>query len=223
MVPRLVVTLDGALVREHPLEEETVSIGRRHGNDIQLNDMTVSGRHALVSKLSGEYFVEDLGSTNGTLVNGSPVGRTLLRHGDVIQTGAYQLTFLEDRATDYEPTMFIQAEMAATRLLPRAPDAPPLPAGLPLGALRVRNGAGGTTVWELRRPLSTLGYNGLLMAVIARGPEGYTIAAARSRRSRRASDVARLNGRVLGGGAVGLRPGDRIEVCGFAMEFVLLD
>ena len=60
---KLIMTLDGAVVREYPLEKDSISIGRKHGNDIQLNDLTVSGRHSLIVKMGEHVYVDDLGST----------------------------------------------------------------------------------------------------------------------------------------------------------------
>ncbi len=82
---KLILTLDGAVIREYPIEKDSLSIGRKHGNDIQLNDLTVSGRHALIVSMGEHIYVDDLGSTNGTLMNGARVTKTLLKHGDVIQ------------------------------------------------------------------------------------------------------------------------------------------
>lgn len=70
----------------------TVVIGRSPGADIVIGDDFVSGRHARVSPVDGEVVLEDLGSTNGTVLNGSPVTRaTTLRPGDRIDVGAVRL------------------------------------------------------------------------------------------------------------------------------------
>ena len=87
---KLIMTLDGAVVREYPIEKDSISIGRKHGNDIQLNDLTVSGRHSLIVKMGEHVYVDDLGSTNGTLLNGARVAKTLIKHGDVIQGSSMQ-------------------------------------------------------------------------------------------------------------------------------------
>ncbi|WP_455197964.1 FHA domain-containing protein, partial [Kaarinaea lacus] len=70
LVHRLILTLEGKIIREYPIEKYSLSIGRRHGNDIQLNDLSLSGRHARITWVPDHVFVEDLDSTNGTLVNG---------------------------------------------------------------------------------------------------------------------------------------------------------
>jgi len=69
-----------------------VVIGRSPGADIVIGDDFVSGRHARVSPSGGQVVVEDLGSTNGTLLNGSPVSRPQnLKPGDRIDIGTVRL------------------------------------------------------------------------------------------------------------------------------------
>ena len=62
---KLIMTLDGAVIREYEIDKDSISIGRKHGNDIQLNDLTVSGRHALVTTMGENAYVDDLGSMKG--------------------------------------------------------------------------------------------------------------------------------------------------------------
>lgn len=82
---KLIMTLDGAIIREFMIDKDSISIGRKHGNDIQLNDLTVSGRHALITSLGEDTYIDDLGSTNGTLLNGARIAKSVLTHGDIIQ------------------------------------------------------------------------------------------------------------------------------------------
>ena len=116
-MPKLIITMDGAVLREYPIESDSIAIGRRSGNDIQLNDLTVSGRHALLTTLGQNAYVDDLGSTNGTLVNGKRVNKALLKHGDVVQIGSHQFTYFSEDEEPYEPTMFIKAEFEPTKVI----------------------------------------------------------------------------------------------------------
>ena len=87
---KLIMTLDGAVIREYPIDKESLSIGRKHGNDIQLNDLTVSGRHTLIVTMGEHVYVDDLGSTNGTRVNDRrlrPERPHLLSNGDTVRFG----------------------------------------------------------------------------------------------------------------------------------------
>lgn len=219
MTAKLIMTLDGAIVREYPVNSDSISVGRKHGNDVQINDMTVSGRHALVSTLVGNTYVEDLGSTNGTLVNGRKVRKLLLKHGDVIQVGTHQLTYFLEEKADYEPTMFLRAEVAETQIIPADGDFGPDIKGMPLAGVRILNGPLAKKVLELRKPFNTLGYKGIKMAMITRSNIGYVIIAVKSHKGKRATDVPLINGKALGPEACPLQEHDILEIAGFQMEF----
>jgi len=77
---------------EIPMETSRLVFGRR-GADINLNDRLVSRRHAAIEAGSGRYLLKDLGSTNGTFLNGQPAGMEFLKHGDEIQLGSTLIRF----------------------------------------------------------------------------------------------------------------------------------
>ena len=87
---RAVLIWDG---RDVSLEQAVTVIGRSSGCDIVVDDPNVSRRHAEVRRLGDGYSLVDLGSTNGTEVNGQRVGETSLMNGDVIGVGTTRLTF----------------------------------------------------------------------------------------------------------------------------------
>ncbi len=221
---KLILTLDGEIINEHSLETEALSIGRKHSNDIQLNDLTVSGRHAMISHTHPDQtFVEDLGSTNGTLVNGNHVKKVALRHGDIIQMGHHQFTFLSEGSTQYEPTMFIKAELDETQMvLPDWESRAESIKGQPLAGLRTLNGPLARTIMELRKPFNTIGFQGHKMALISRGLDNYTISPVPATKSRRSSDLVLLNGEKLGPAAIALKPEDVISISGFEVEFYFI-
>ena len=68
---KLILSLDGQVLREVPLDKERVTIGRKPHNDIPIENLAVSGEHACIVTILNDSFLEDLGSTNGTLVNGN--------------------------------------------------------------------------------------------------------------------------------------------------------
>lgn len=226
MQSKLILTLDGEVVNEYQIADKPISIGRKHSNDIQLNDLTVSGRHALVSLTQPDTVtVEDLGSTNGTLVNGNHINKAILKHGDIIQIGHHQFTFLNSGKAKYEPTMFIKAEMDETQMvLPEWESRVEAIKGQPLGGLRTLNGPLAKTVMELRKAFSTIGFQGRKLALITRGLEGYTICEIRTpNKNRRGTDHPMLNGESIGLETTDLKPGDVINIAGFEVEFYLLD
>lgn len=220
MTAKLILTLDGAILKEYPINQESISIGRSRGNDIQINDKTISGRHALINTLGGETFVEDLGSTNGTLVDGKHISKILLMHGDVIQTGMHQLTYFSEEKAEYEPTMFIKAELSETQTINTGELPEHIAKGIPLAGAKILNGPSANTVMEMRKPFNTIGYKGISLAVIARGNTRYTISALKSVKSKRSSDAPLINGEPIGSLAQELKEHDVIEIAGFQMEFV---
>ena len=91
---KLLEVSDGNVIREHTLTEGVLRIGRNPGNDIQPDDASVSGNHALITVTPSRYMddamdvrIEDLGSTNGTRINGTVVKKQLLKHSDMAHSG----------------------------------------------------------------------------------------------------------------------------------------
>ena len=100
---KLVLFLKDQSPVEVPLAKERVTIGRRADNDVCLPYPAVSGEHAAVVTILTDSFLEDLGSTNGTLVNGRPVAKHFLRDRDQIDIGRQLLVFLADTDAHAEP------------------------------------------------------------------------------------------------------------------------
>jgi hypothetical protein len=93
--PALVVRSGGGRAGEHFLPEgERTTIGRSPDNDIFLDDVTVSRQHAVLIHRGDEFFIEDLGSLNGTYVNRKRIESARLEGGDEVQVGKYRLTFM---------------------------------------------------------------------------------------------------------------------------------
>ena len=216
---KLIQTLEGAVIREHTIDKDSISIGRKHGNDVQLNDLTVSGRHALITKMGEHMYVDDLGSTNGTLLNGARIAKSIIKHGDVIQVGNFQFTYFSDDEAEYEPTMFIQAEIEDTKVIDTKTMDMDTPKGERLAAVKIKNGPLAKKVLELRKPFNTIGFNGAKLAMIARNTENYTISTLKSTKARRDSDMPLLNGKPITLEAKVLNDHDVIELAGTQMEF----
>ena len=68
---KLILSMDGLVLKEIPLAKERTTIGRKPHNDIQIDNLAVSGEHAVIVTILNDSFLEDLGSTNGTVVNGN--------------------------------------------------------------------------------------------------------------------------------------------------------
>ncbi|HEV2769257.1 MAG TPA: FHA domain-containing protein [Solirubrobacteraceae bacterium] len=92
----LVIRSGGGRVGESfPLAGERLTIGRRPDSDVFLDDVTVSRDHALLVARQDAYFLDDLGSLNGTYVNRHRIESHRLEDGDELQVGKYKLTFLQ--------------------------------------------------------------------------------------------------------------------------------
>ena len=126
---KLIMSLDTAVIREVPLDKDRVTIGRKPHNDIQIDNLAVSGEHAVIVTILNDSFLEDLGSTNGTLVNGNPVKKHILQSNDVIEIGKYKLKYVSEApggqasVADFEKTMVLRAPMAKAAMEASAPAA----------------------------------------------------------------------------------------------------
>jgi pSer/pThr/pTyr-binding forkhead associated (FHA) protein len=105
------------VLKEIPLTKERTTIGRKPHNDIQIDNLAVSGEHAVIVTILNDSFLEDLGSTNGTVVNGNPIKKHFLQNNDVIELGKYKLKFVGEAApaagagpdkADFEKTMVLR-------------------------------------------------------------------------------------------------------------------
>ena len=112
---KLILSMDGLVLKEIPLSKERTTIGRKAHNDIQIDNLAVSGEHAVIVTILNDCFLEDLGSTNGTLVNGNTVKKHFLQNNDVIELGKYKLKFIQEAgaqpaaaAADFEKTMVLR-------------------------------------------------------------------------------------------------------------------
>ena len=109
--------INGAVVSEIDLSVGEFSIGRNHGNNLQLDDAVVSGQHAVITMTPNAYLPEvfdisisDLGSTNGTYVNSAMVKHSDLRHGDSIRIGTYEYKVFDDQSNENTQTEYYIAE-----------------------------------------------------------------------------------------------------------------
>ena len=100
---KLILSLDGQVIKEYDINKERMTIGRKPHNDIQIDNLAVSGEHAMIMTILNDSFLEDLGSTNGTMVNKVGIDRHLLKQGEVIQIGKHKLIF-DSGSGDMEET-----------------------------------------------------------------------------------------------------------------------
>jgi len=233
---KLVVSMDGAVQGEYELDKERLTIGRKPENEIAIDNLAVSGKHALIITILDDSFLEDLGSTNGTYVNGKLVKKHALKNGDVIAIGKHELKYINESATadededEFEKTMIIKpgsasvavaaaqaAEKAGAAAALVTPSGGGAASGMPLGRLTVLNGPIAGKELELTKALITLGKPGTQVAVISRRPQGYFLTHIESDGDGKRYPV--VNGEAIGPKAYQLKDSDLIELAGIKMEF----
>jgi pSer/pThr/pTyr-binding forkhead associated (FHA) protein len=240
---KLILSLEGSVIREIPLNKERITIGRRPQNDIQIENLAVSGEHARVMTILNDSFLEDLGSTNGTLVNGAPVKKHILQDSDVVEIGKYKLKFVVEAPVaqpveqasmeDFEKTMILRAPAAAKVAARAFGDAPAMQAAAlpsasapaavavaplpvepqPAAAIQILNGPSAGRELVFTKNLTTLGKTGVQVAVIARRPQGYFITHVEGVK------FPVVNGKTLDAQAHLLTDHDLIELAGVKLEF----
>jgi pSer/pThr/pTyr-binding forkhead associated (FHA) protein len=119
----LILSLDGMVIREYPLTKERTTLGRKAHNDIVIDNLAISGEHAMIMTILNDSFLEDLGSTNGTLVNGQPIKKHFLQNNDVVELGKYKLKYVSDASQ--APAATPPADFEKTMVLRAPPGAPP--------------------------------------------------------------------------------------------------
>ena len=223
---KLVLSLNGSVLNQYFIDKPCLTIGRDTDNDIVIGDPLLSRQHARIVSVGEDHIVEDLQSSNGSLINGSPLGRKILHHRDVVGLGSHSLCYLNTRLAgdvDLERTMLIQALPLAGGPAGAAPaDAVPairaVRAWLPVGSVKVLAGTGAHAVGErvrLDRVVTTFGIPGDKLVVIGRRPQGYFLTHVEG------AKLPRINRRAITGAAQALHDGDQIDAAGYRLEFQL--
>jgi len=242
-MPKLILSMDGLVLKEIVLRKEHTSIGRKPINDIQIDNLSISGQHAVITRILGDSFLEDLNSTNGTYVNGQPIKKHVLHNNDVIELGKYRIKYLVDSATQgVEGTELADTAALKPFEIGTLNPAEPLPAGTStvrsramqsqtggagimsaslghllehLGVIQVLTGVNTGQELELSKPVTTLGKPGYQVAVITRRELGYFITHVEGK------VYPLVNGEQLSAQAHRLDDHDIIEIAGVKMEFFL--
>lgn len=223
---KLVVTAPGAVTREVPLDKERLTIGRRDDNDVCLDDGAISGHHAAVITVLNDSFIQDLNSTNGTMINGKRVQKHALRTGDVIVIGRARLEYRGDEAAedDFEKTMVLKPEALASAgiAMPKVETAlPPASAAGKQGCLQVIEGPHKGKELKLNKVLNTIGQPGVQLVAITRRGTGYSIVHVGA--TGPGVQPAKVNGEPVSSQARPLNENDVVELLGVKMRFYLAD
>src|SRR5687767_12150154 len=130
-MPKMIVSIDGVVIKEVQLTKDRTTLGRRPYNDIVIDNLAVSGEHAVLQMSGNEVYLEDLNSTNGTYVNGKAVKKQLLQNSDTVEIGKYKIKYINETAgPTFEKTMILKAGA----VLPPV-QAAPAAAGAPAAAV----------------------------------------------------------------------------------------
>ncbi|MES2508919.1 MAG: FHA domain-containing protein [Pseudomonadota bacterium] len=215
-MPKMIVSIDGVVIKEVQLTKDRTSLGRRPYNDIVIDNLAVSGEHAVLQMSGNEVYLEDLNSTNGTYVNGKAVKKQLLQNSDTVEIGKYKIKYVNEAASaGFEKTMVIKAGSVGLAPVGPAAAAPAAVAGASLNAaIKVMSGAAAGREVALVKVVTTIGKPGVAVAAITKRPHGFVVAHVEG------ADKPSLNGAPIGAEPVTLKNGDVLELAGTQMQFV---
>jgi pSer/pThr/pTyr-binding forkhead associated (FHA) protein len=211
---KLVISLDGVVIKEALISKEKTTLGRRPYNDIVIDNLAVSGEHALLHLVGSDVVIEDLNSTNGTYINGKALKKQQLSHSDIVEIGKYKIKFLATGAAESDRSLMVDRGGPVTVTasdfgLLSSPDQPEMPA-----SIRVLNGAAAGREVLLTKEKTTLGKPGVQVAAIQKRGTSYVFS--------HLEGALRLsvNGVPVLGDGLPLRNGDVIELAGTRMQFI---
>jgi len=219
-MPKMIVSIDDVVIKEVQITKDRTTLGRRPYNDVVIDNLAVSGEHAVILMRGSEVTLEDVGSTNGSYVNGKAIKKQLLKNGDAIEIGKYKIKFVDDKVADPVD------KAMGTRSVPAAAVQPALPAALAYTAtlpdagsvaaasIKVLNGAAAGREVPLTKVVTTIGKPAVAVAAITRRPQGYVVHHVEG------GGNPKLNGTPISFEPVALKDGDVIELAGTRMQFV---
>jgi pSer/pThr/pTyr-binding forkhead associated (FHA) protein len=228
-MPKMIVSIDGVVIKEVQLTKDRTTLGRRPYNDIVIDNLAVSGEHAVLQMSGNEVYLEDLNSTNGTYINGKAVKKQLLQNSDTIEIGKYKIKYINEVAgPTFEKTMIlkpgtvmppVQAPAAAAAGSAAQPAASAATAqaadlGQMNASIKVLSGAAAGRQVPLVKVVTTIGKPGVAVAAITKRPHGFVVAHVEG------SNKPTLNGAAIGAEPVTLKNGDLLELAGTQMQFV---
>jgi pSer/pThr/pTyr-binding forkhead associated (FHA) protein len=219
-MPKMIVSIDGVVIKEVQLTKDRTTLGRRPYNDIVIDNLAVSGEHAILQMTGNEVHLEDLGSTNGTYINGKAVKKQLLQNNDTVEIGKYKIKYVNEvPGANFEKTLIMKAGTVPPPLPASAAAAPATAeAGVELanvkGAIKVLSGAAAGREVPLVKVVTTIGKPGVAVAAITKRPHGFVVAHVEG------GNKPTINGAAIGADPVTLKNGDLLELAGTQMQFV---
>jgi pSer/pThr/pTyr-binding forkhead associated (FHA) protein len=222
-MPKMIVSIDGVVIKEVQLSKDRTTLGRRPYNDVVIDNLAISGEHAVFQMTGSEVFIEDLNSTNGTYVNGKAAKKQQLQNGDTVEVGKYKIKFVNETASDgFEKTMMVKSSPGGVATSPTAQSAgvaslAPRMSTMPSTAqasIKVLSGAASGREVPLTKVVTTIGKPGVAVAAITKRQHGFVVHHVEG------AGNPSLNGAPIGTEPVSLKNGDLIELAGTQMQFV---
>jgi hypothetical protein len=215
-MPKLIVSIDGVVIKEVTLAKDRTTLGRRPYNDIVIDNLAISGEHAVLHMIGNDVYLEDLNSTNVTYFNPRAIKKQALEHNDVVEVGKYKIRYLAGYAGAAEgvaPAHSVIESPAAPIPLSADPTVPASLGGMSsVAVIRVLSGIGAGRELSLQKVVTTIGKPGVAVAAVTRRLHGYVVAPV--------DGGTTLNGEPLGKEPVALQDGDMLELAGTKMQFV---
>jgi len=229
------ISFNGATENELSLDKDSITIGRKSDNDIHLDNLAVSGHHAKILTILHDSFIEDLGSTNGTFLNGSAIKKSALSNGDVIKIGQHEIKYINSNSNaddDFEKTMIIntgsagmqetegseEIEQSVGKIVAEIASSDSGNSSQKKARIRLISGANSGKELALTKVLTTLGKPGIQVAAITRRPTGYFLIHIDGGDN---GEHPKVNNEIIGSKAHPLTDNDTLEVAGVNMTFLL--
>ncbi len=217
-MPKMIVTIDGVVIKELQLTKDRTTLGRRPYNDVVIDNLAVSGEHAVFQMTGNDVFIEDLNSTNGTYVNGKAVKKQQLHPDDSVEVGKYQIRVVNDAGSQPATPALSQKLTAEPAPAASAPTPNFSPTELefpgPGASIKVLSGAAAGREVSLTKVVTTVGKPGIAVAAITKRQIGFVVHHVEG------AGKPSLNGLQIGADPVPLKNGDLIELAGTQMQFV---
>ena len=171
---KLVLSLDGNVLNEYQLDKEIITIGRKPDNDIHIDNLSVSGYHAKILTILNDSFIEDLDSTNGTLICNRKVNKQVLINNVAIGIGNHELKYVNtEQKRDFIQTMVIQPDDITTPETNATSTSSSKSTSSSSAILRLLSGENQGKEIVLSKILTTVGSPNIQVAAVSRRPAGY--------------------------------------------------
>lgn len=226
---KLVFLLDGNVIREYVIDKERLTIGRRASNDVHIDNLGISGQHAVIVTKEDGVYIEDLNSTNGTIVNKQKITKHMLVDGDLIKLGKYKLRYLQDtrinkpRDEGFQDTVLV-VEVQKTDTSPVAvkqkatvveQTSIETKRNIQQARLQILNGKDTDAILVLDKAIVKIGRPNEQLALVTKRAQGYFL-------SHIVGDQYPLvNGKPIDMHATLLSNDDEVELLGIKMRFCL--